>query len=113
MLPMFSISPRIGPSVSAEISSDPVLRICNVLEQIDRRMHTPDDSDHPPRHSTREMGTVPDIDHHAPRSASRYRRTRIKSVSSPPNMTSRAVRLPKILLGALDPGIASLGFRER
>ena len=40
-------------------------------------------------------------DHQPPRSESKYRRTRIRSVNSPPSITSNADRPPNAWLGAL------------
>src|SRR5208337_3787964 len=90
------------PGIGFPLSGDderPVGGIRYVFEEVDRRVEATNDSDCAwpfdlaERHSS-------EIDHQPPRSLSRYRRTRMRSVSSPPSMTSKAVRSANAAFGA-------------
>ena len=90
--------PRIGLLLGGD-QERPIGRVCDILEQVDRRKDAADNSDcvTPLDLSDGDGG---DIDHQPPRSPSRYRRTRMMSVNSPPSITPRAVRPPNAEFGA-------------
>ncbi len=90
--------PRIGFPFGRD-DERPVRGIRYVFEEVDRRVEASDDSDcaRPFDLGERHSG---DVNHQPPRSLSRYRRTRMRSVSSPPSMTSKAVRSANAAFGA-------------
>ena len=90
------------PGIGFLLSGDderPVRGIRYIFEEVDRRVEAADDSDCARPFDLGERHSA-EVDHQPPRSLSRYRRTRMRSVSSPPSMTSKAVRSANAAFGA-------------
>jgi hypothetical protein len=87
--------PRIGLLLGRH-EQRPIAWIGDVFEKGDRRKEAANNSYRPGPTNVRELR----LGHQPPRSASRYRRTRIKSVKSPSSMTLSADLPLKTVLGA-------------